>query len=178
MIFVDDAVSYDPLSPMQLVQYRYDNGPWMTSAVGRETLESYTASKFQLWREHMLQGFGGCAKAFLPEIKRGYALTHVYDAAMFPFTNPAEEAEWTVEHNGKIVRLPRPIAELRVWNTTAKDYEPISPRMAGAPSDEEKHSYWQSFLEELRKKACFFKDNAAIHFYFYKTLIFRDCAKS
>lgn len=150
LIFVDDAVSYDPLSPMQLVQYRYDNGPWMTSAVGRETLESYTASKFQLWREHMLQGFGGCAKAFLPEIKRGYALTHVYDAAMFPFTNPAEEAEWTVEHNGKIVRLPRPIAELRVWNTTAKDYEPISPRMAGAPSDEEKHSYWQSFLEELR----------------------------
>ena len=91
------------------------------------------------------------AKAFLPEIKRGYALTHVYDAAMFPFTDPAEEADWTVEHNGKIVRLPRPIAELRVWNAAAKDYEAISPRMEGAPSDEDKDSYWQSFLQELSK---------------------------
>ena len=151
LVFIDDAVSYEPLSPLQLVQYRYEGGDWGVSCVGQETLESYTASKFQLWKDNLLNAFGGCAKAFLPEIKRGYALTNVYDHSMFPYLDPSEEADWQVEHNGKLVKLPRPVAELRVWDASTGSYSAVSARMAGAPSAEEKDTYWQALLGELRK---------------------------
>lgn len=121
---------------------------WHTSCIGRECLDGYTSSKFNLWKEQLLQAFGGCSKAFLPEIRRGYALTHMYDHMIFPF----EDADkvWETEHHGKTLRLPRPIQDLRVWDPRAQTYEPLSPLMAGAPLHTDRDAYWLTLLDELR----------------------------
>ena len=154
LIFAEDAIMYDSLSPMQLVQYAFHNedgslGPWMVSCLGRDSLTSYVAEKFKLWRGQMLTAFGGCAKAFLPEIRRGYALCNIYDHMVF--SSPLDEqANFEVEHNGKMVSLPRPVAALRVWNPEQKVFETLSPVMAGSPSPSQTAEYWQSFLAELR----------------------------
>lgn len=89
----------------------------------------------------MLNCFGGCAAAFLPELRRGYALSNVYDHMIF--TSPpgipnarvtpmnsvtqwrlhlGEKADWETEHNGKTVSIPRPVSGLRVWDSTTHNY--------------------------------------------------------
>lgn len=159
LIFVDDAVSYEPLSPLQLVQYCYaapssssstseSEGEWISSCIGHECLQSYTATKYSLWKGMFLKAFDGCAKAFLPEIKRGYTMTNVYDHMIFPY-DPSEAPNWEVDHNGKTVKLPRPIHGLRIWNPNQCVYDQISPVMAGAPSPAEMPSAWSSLLVEL-----------------------------
>lgn len=163
LIFVDDAVSYEPLSPLQLVEYCYSapsssssdsssaqEGEWIASCIGSECLESYTATKYSLWKSMFLKAFDGCAKAFLPEVKRGYAMTNVYDHMIFPY-DPSEAPNWEVDHNGKIVKLPRPVHGLRVWDSNSGSYKEISPIMAGAPSAAEMPSAWSSLLDELRE---------------------------
>lgn len=97
----------------------------------------------------MLEAFGGCAAAFLSEIKRGYALSNVYDHMIFP-SDPSEKGDWETEHNGKVVHIPRPVAALRLWDSSSQSYVDISPAMAGAPALEEREAHWQQFLEELR----------------------------
>ena len=75
LIFVDDAVSYEPLSPLQLVEYCYSapsssssdsssaqECEWIASCIGSECLESYTATKYSLWKSMFLKAFDGCAK--------------------------------------------------------------------------------------------------------------------
>ncbi len=89
-------------------------GEWMVSCIGEECLESYKASKFGIWRRNMMDAFGGCAAAFLPELRRGHALSHVYDHVIFPSSLLEREA-WEVLHNGKKVSIPRPVAALRLW---------------------------------------------------------------
>ena len=42
-----------------------------------------------------------------------------------------EAPDWEVDHNGKIVKLPRPVHGLRVWNAQQASYDDISPIMAG-----------------------------------------------
>lgn len=123
----------------------------------------------------------GCAAAFLPEIKRGYAITNLFDDMIFG-SELGDKADWETEHNGKRVAIPRPVAALRVWNSETQvfslwlyewhkileswmtaslnfwnvvlscqqDYEMISPILGGAPAIEDRDSYWQTFLDELR----------------------------
>lgn len=159
LIFVDDAVSYEPISPLQLVEYCYaapssstsldEEGEWIASCIGRECMDAYTSTKYNLWKDMFLKAFDGCAKAFLPEIKRGYAMTNVYDHMIFPY-DPSESSSWEVDHNGKIVKLPRPVRGLRIWNANEGAYDSISPRMAGAPDEAEMESAWKALLQELR----------------------------
>lgn len=123
----------------------------MTSCVGVDCLESYKASKFTIWQKNMETAFGGCAAAFLPEIKRGFALNHVYDHMIFP-VDIEERAEYEAEHRGKIVSIPRPVKMLRIWNSATGTYDEISPHMPGSPTEENKHEFWGGFLNTLREK--------------------------
>ena len=50
-------------------------------------------------------------------------VTSIYDHISFP--SPAgEQAEWEVEdeNTGKMVAIPRPVAEIRVWDPEEKKY--------------------------------------------------------
>ena len=85
-----------------------------------------------------------------------------------------EAPDWEVDHNGKIVKIPRPVHGLRVWNAQKASYDEISPVMAGeqyklsfqcmylqycfnayinvnigAPSPTEMSTAWAALLEEL-----------------------------
>merc|ERR1711916_262063 len=73
-----------------------------------ECMDAYTSTKYNLWKDMFLKAFDGCAKAFLPEIKRGYTMTNVYDHMIFPYDS-SDAPNWEVDHNGKIVKLPRPV---------------------------------------------------------------------
>jgi hypothetical protein len=83
MLCCDDGVSYDTLSPLQLVEYTFSEDVanpenWLVSCLGTESLDSYKASKFSFWTRNMMTAFDGCAAAFLPEVRRGHALCHMY----------------------------------------------------------------------------------------------------
>jgi hypothetical protein len=127
-------------------------GPWYVSNVGAETLESYIANKFGIWKSHMMNAFGGCAAAFLPELRRGYALSNLYDHMIFS-SSDAEKSQWETEHNGRMVPIPRPVAALRVWDSVVHEYKSVSPQMPGAPDNSnpvEREQYWIALLEELK----------------------------
>lgn len=157
LLLVDDGISYEQLSPLQLVEYSFEKadgsvGEWMVSNIGAETLAAYSGSKFSIWRNNMLNAFGGCAAAFLPDIKRGYAMSNVYDHMIF-CSPAAEKADWETTHNGKIVSIPRPVHALRVWNSETHEYVELDPHMPGAPNNKdptERSEYWTQFLDELR----------------------------
>lgn len=153
LITCDDGISYESLSLFQLVEYAFESdgqiGPWMISCIGVECLESYKGSKFSLWRSNMLTAFNGCAAAFIPELHRGYALSAVYDHMIFS-SDAGERSKWEVEHNNKIVNIPRPVKALRIWNSNTQSYESISPHMPGAPLESDQQRYWLEFLQELR----------------------------
>ena len=100
----------------------------------------------------MFEAFGGCFAAFLPELRRGFPLTNVYDHLIFP-SPPEEASQWEIDHGSKKIQLPRPVARLRVWNAGGNDYQfedCISAHMTGAPSVEDRDAYWVEFLNELR----------------------------
>jgi hypothetical protein len=83
MLCCDDGVSYDTLSPLQLVEYTFSEDVanpenWLVSCLGMESLDSYKGSKFSFWTRNMATAFDGCAAAFLPEVRRGHALCHMY----------------------------------------------------------------------------------------------------
>lgn len=154
LLLVDDGISYEQLSPFQLVEYRFEtgSGDFMTCNIGVATLDAYKGNKFNLWRDNMLNCFGGCAAAFLPELRRGYALCNMYDHMIF--TSPAaEKADWETEHNGKMVSIPRPVHTLRVWDSSIHAYTAVDARMPGAPDHNDvvaREEYWAAFLQELK----------------------------
>ena len=123
----------------------------MLSCVGIESLEGYRNSKFKIWEASMLNVFGGCAAAFLPELRRGFALNNLFDHNVFP-SPPEERADWEIDNNGKIVIRPRPVRGLRIWNSQTKQYDDVDPVMAGAPRPEETEVFWASFLDKLREE--------------------------
>ena len=67
--------------------------------------------------------------------------THSYVICTYMYTNVyinvsrilsiVEAPNWEVDHNGKIVKLPRPVHGLRVWDSNSGSYKEISPVMAG-----------------------------------------------
>lgn len=129
-------------------------GEWMVCNIGAETLQAYSATKFGMWRKNMFEAFGGCAAAFLPELRRGFALSRVHDAMIFT-SPPSEKAQWETEHRGKMVAIPRPVRALRVWDSSAHDYIEVSAQLPGAPNNDdaaERAAYWSTFLTELRSE--------------------------
>ena len=145
------------------------------SCLGTESLESYKASKFSFWCKNMMTAFDGCAAAFLPEVRRGHALCHMYDAAIFG-SPLAEQAQWQTVHpkTGKTINIPRPVRAMRVWggpadsatidgtaaavatgsesssSSSSSRWTAISPVLPGAPAPAEQAAHWVGFLDELR----------------------------
>ena len=151
-VMTECGISYEELSPTQLVEYQYeDGGKWALSKVSLEPLEYYKSSKFKAWRE-MLDS-PSCEAAFARMIQAG-PLNRIYDKLGFPIPEN-EQAMWTItdDKSGKLVDIPRPVFALRIWDASTDSYTPVSPLMGGAPEDDESlAAYWETTLEELRVK--------------------------
>jgi hypothetical protein len=146
------GISYEELSPSQLVEYQYEEGGvWALAKMSLEPLQYYKSSKFKAWRD-MLDA-PSCEAAFARMIQAG-PLNCIYDKLGFPIPEN-EQAEWTItdEKSGKLVDIPRQVAALRVWDASADCYAPVSPLMGGAPEDAAAlAAYWEVTLGELRVK--------------------------
>lgn len=160
-LFLEDIITCECLSPLQLVQYNYTRAdgsltPWMVCASGETAVNYYRSQKFMVWQEQMKEAFGKCIAAFYPEINRGYAMTHLFDFKSFPFVANDDEdnSRFTVEYNGKNIHVPRPINAMRIWANASGDseekYTSLSCVMDGAPTEETKAQFWKDFVDSLR----------------------------
>lgn len=146
------GITYEEMSPTQLVEFQYEEGgAWALAKMSLEPLQYYKNSKFQAWRD-MLDA-PSCEAAFARMIQAG-PLNCIYDKLGFPIPE-SEQGQWTItdEKSGKLVDIPRPVAALRVWDASADCYTAVSPLMGGAPEDAAALAvYWEQTLGELRAK--------------------------
>lgn len=80
-------------------------------------------------------------------------INRIYDKFGFPIPEE-EQGAWRItdENTGKLVDIPRPVHQLRVWNPATDSYDEISALLGGAPSDAELSDYWLATLEEMKGK--------------------------
>ena len=151
-VMTECGISYEELSPTQLVEYQYEEGgAWALSKVSLEPLEYYKSSKFKAWREML--DTPSCEAAFARMIQAG-PLNCIYDKLGFPIPEN-EQGMWTItdEKSGKLVDIPRPVFGLRIWDAATDSYSSVSPLMGGAPEDATSlAAYWEVTLGELRVK--------------------------
>lgn len=151
-VFCECGISYELLSPTQMVEYQYEEGgDWRLAKISYEPMQAYKSHKFKMWREMLDKP--SCEAAFLRMIKCG-PINRLYDKFGFPIPEH-EEADWKItdEKTGKQLDIPRPVFSLRIWNADTNSYTTVSPIMDGAPpTEEELAAYWQHTLEELREK--------------------------
>lgn len=151
-VFCECGISYEELSPTQMVEYQYEeNGPWRLARISFEPMEAYKSHKFKMWRDMLDKP--SCEAAFARMIKSG-PINRLYDKLGFPIPD-SEEADWKItdDRTGKQVDIPRPVHSLRIWDTDAGDYSLVSPIMEGAPPDEQAlAAYWHETIEDLKTK--------------------------
>lgn len=151
-IMAECGISYEEMSPTQLVEYQYEEGGvWALAKMSLEPLTYYKQSKFKAWRD-MLDA-PSCEAAFARMLQAG-PLNCIYDKLGFPIPEN-EAAQWTItdEKSGKLVDIPRQVFALRVWDAQTDSYTSVSPLMGGAPEDAAAlAAYWEVTLGELRVK--------------------------
>ena len=149
-VLCECGISMEEFSPVCIVQYQYEeNGPWRLSKISKDPLDAYQKSKFSLWR-NMLNA-PTCQAAFVRMLKVG-PINRIYDKLAFPIPE-TEQDDWVItdEKSGKKVDIPRPVVNLRIWNSTSNEYTSISPALEGAPSDADIDEFWKTTLVELRQ---------------------------
>eukprot|EP00039_Didymoeca_costata_P029864 m.26772 g.26772 ORF g.26772 m.26772 type:complete len:247 (+) comp7831_c0_seq1:387-1127(+) len=151
-IIITDKIMYDDVPICALIEYRFgENNRWLLSNISQSSLEMYRSSKFQQWRDLLLDGGGKCKATFKRMLKTGL-VTNMYDHAAFPSPED-EKKDWQVKNDsGKIVDVPRPVEAIRVWDPTTNEYKALSARMDGAPPPGEEGTHWTELLVKLREK--------------------------
>ncbi|MES1918812.1 hypothetical protein MHBO_000714 [Bonamia ostreae] len=143
------GISYDTISPSQLVEYCYHKGKWQLSNISLESLGFYRASKFSFWKKLLLEPT--CKAQFRRTLRQGM-VNRMFDRLVFRMPEE-EQKNWQVEdENGKRVYIPRPVEALRIFDAATRRYKDVSPILDDAPSDEEAPKWWTEFLVVLREK--------------------------
>jgi hypothetical protein len=150
-LLLDCKVSYEPLPPSSLVEYRFadGDGKWRLSMVCLEYLLAFRSGKFADWEKRVLAPT--CAAEFRRMVGIG-PVFQVYDHHMFPSPEDEKGDYEVTDDRGRKVILPRPVAELRIWSTEKQAYEAVDPTLDGCPALEERGSYWTGVLEKLREQ--------------------------
>mmetsp|Transcript_53225 Transcript_53225/g.65257 ORF Transcript_53225/g.65257 Transcript_53225/m.65257 type:complete len:121 (+) Transcript_53225:1-363(+) len=106
--------------------------------------------KFEAWKQ-MLQK-PTCEAQFRRMLQLG-CVSELFDPQLFP-TPKALQAQYQVtdDRTGKLIQLPHPVKELRVWSPSKLSYEHIDTKLTGAPTQAEKSAWWTSFVDQLRKE--------------------------
>ncbi len=151
-VFADDAISCDLLSPSQLLEYCFSiDGPWYLSSIGDESAALYRSSKFEQWLRLLKNSATECLATFIRVLKGG-VITRLFDADIFP--SPPEEAkQWvTINAKGIPVKVPRPVAGLRIWDAASGGYREVKSYLEGAPGPVQADidSFLEQTLRELK----------------------------
>eukprot|EP00929_Paragymnodinium_shiwhaense_P101555 TRINITY_DN6471_c0_g1_i1.p1 TRINITY_DN6471_c0_g1~~TRINITY_DN6471_c0_g1_i1.p1 ORF type:complete len:245 (-),score=48.74 TRINITY_DN6471_c0_g1_i1:347-1081(-) len=145
------SITMEDLLPSDCVEYAFGEAPgqWRMSQLSRDALETYRSMKFDAWKKMLLEPT--CEAQFRRMLQIGL-VTRLYDPHVFPTPDDLKSSyQVTDERNGKLITLPHPVAELRVWDASKQAYENIESLLTGAPNDAEKESWWTSFLNDLKK---------------------------
>ena len=144
-------ITWDDVSPSEMVEYRFDDGKWRLAKVSIDALTAFKQNKFKIWLKTLKDP--SCEAAFKRMLRTGL-LTRVFDPMAFPTPEKMKDRYVVVdEKTGKNVQLPHPVEALRVWNPNSKSYDEISTRLEGAPKNkEESEKFWASLMNELEAK--------------------------
>ena len=144
-------ITWEDVSPSEMVEYRFEDGKWRLAKVSLDALEAFKQNKFKIWLKTLKNP--SCEAAFKRMLRTGL-LTRVFDPMAFP-TPEKMKNKYVVgdEKTGKNVQLPHPVEALRVWNSNTKSYDDISTHLEGAPKTKEESSkFWASIMTELEAK--------------------------
>ncbi|CAK9069730.1 unnamed protein product [Durusdinium trenchii] len=143
-------ITFEDLSPADCIEYCFAEAPteWNLAQVCREALETYRGMKFDAWKQ-MLQK-PTCEAQFRRMLQLG-CVTQLYDPQLFP-TPKAFQSQYQVtdDRTGKLIQLPHPVKELRVWDASKLQYVVIDTKLTGAPAEAEKAAWWKDFMDQLR----------------------------
>eukprot|EP00929_Paragymnodinium_shiwhaense_P014107 TRINITY_DN121999_c0_g1_i1.p1 TRINITY_DN121999_c0_g1~~TRINITY_DN121999_c0_g1_i1.p1 ORF type:complete len:507 (+),score=72.93 TRINITY_DN121999_c0_g1_i1:285-1805(+) len=142
-------IMFEDLSPSECVEYVFAEEPqtWRMAQLSRDALEAYRGMKFEAWKKMLLEP--SCEAAFRRMLQIGI-VTRMYDAELFP-TPPSLKQRYEVqdERSGKLMQLPHPVSQLRIWNASTQQYEAIDALLDGAPAQAQAAAWWAGFINEL-----------------------------
>jgi hypothetical protein len=81
-------------------------------------------------------------------------ITRIFDNGMFP-TPPELRGSYQVtdEKSGKLINLPHPVEQMRIWSPMERRYEEYDCHLVGAPREGgESEEYWAKMIAELKEK--------------------------
>merc|ERR1712048_1374318 len=122
-------IMYEDLSPSECIEYAFAEAPghWAMAMISLDALEAYRSMKFEAWKK-MLQE-PTCEAAFRRMLQIGL-VTRLYDPQLFPTPDKLKSSyQVTDERSGKLIELPHPVSELRIWNAARLEYDPIDSRL-------------------------------------------------
>lgn len=144
-------ITFEDLSPSECVEYMFGEAPgqWAAAQLSLGALEAYRGMKFEAWKHMLLNPT--CEAQFRRMLHIG-VVARLYDPHVFP-TPEAQKASYHVtdERTGKLIQLPHPVTELRIWNAEKLAYDTIDPHLTGAPQEAEKVAWWDAFVVDLEK---------------------------
>jgi len=145
-------ITYEDLSPAECVEYAFGEAPdeWAMAQISLQALETYRSMKFEAWKTMLVNPT--CEAQFRRMLQIGM-VANLYDPHVFP-TPESLKAKYQVtdERTGKLIQLPHPVKQLRVWNAEKGDYNAVPTHLGGAPSEAEAGAWWESFMKELHAK--------------------------
>eukprot|EP00406_Dinophysis_acuminata_P058703 CAMPEP_0179271098 /NCGR_PEP_ID=MMETSP0797-20121207/31800_1 /TAXON_ID=47934 /ORGANISM="Dinophysis acuminata, Strain DAEP01" /LENGTH=277 /DNA_ID=CAMNT_0020979439 /DNA_START=115 /DNA_END=945 /DNA_ORIENTATION=- len=146
------SIMCEDITPSECIEYAFDEAPdrWAMSQVSREALETYRAMQFERWKKMLLEPT--CEAQFRRMLQIGM-VARLYDSILFP-TPQVDKSKYQVtdDRTGKLIELPHPVKELRIWNAAERRYDTIDTRLAGAPPVAEEAAWWKDFMGELNAK--------------------------
>mmetsp|Transcript_44416 Transcript_44416/g.81061 ORF Transcript_44416/g.81061 Transcript_44416/m.81061 type:complete len:245 (-) Transcript_44416:166-900(-) len=146
------SITYEDLSPSECIEYSFtEEVPrrWRLAQLSREALETYRGMKFEAWKQMLHHT---TCEAQLRRMLQIGIVNRLYDPNVFP-TPPALKSQYQVtdDKTGKLIDLPHPVGELRVWNASTNSYETFSPQLEGAPSEADKDTAWAKIVANLKE---------------------------
>mmetsp|Transcript_34075 Transcript_34075/g.98044 ORF Transcript_34075/g.98044 Transcript_34075/m.98044 type:complete len:296 (+) Transcript_34075:57-944(+) len=143
-------ITFEDMTPSECIEYAFSEAPdhWTVAQISRGAMESYRSMKFDAWKQMLTHG---TCEAQLRRMLQIGVVTRLYDDHVFP-TTESQRAHYEVidEKNGKVIKLPHPVAALRIWDPAQLQYESIDPQLVGAPREEEKEAWWEGMIRTLQ----------------------------
>lgn len=145
-------ITFEDLTPSDCIEYSFAEAPgqWNLAQVSQEALETYRGMKFDAWKNMLDKPT--CEAQFRRMLSIG-VVTELFDPQMFPTPDSLKsQYQVTDERTGKLIQLPHPVGQLRVWNAEKQQYDAIDTHLTGAPVEAEKATWWTDFIDKLRKE--------------------------
>mmetsp|Transcript_7080 Transcript_7080/g.10326 ORF Transcript_7080/g.10326 Transcript_7080/m.10326 type:complete len:236 (-) Transcript_7080:81-788(-) len=146
ILVMTDVIMAEDTSVANCIEYRF--GPedsWTLCATSADNMEGFRSVKFELYEKNLKAVPVPCLKSLSRMLGNG-PVDRLFDPN---FLNPDREA-WQVlnEDTGKVTDIPRPVAEMRLWNCETQSYEDFDTRLEGAPDSGEAAKQW--FVDAIK----------------------------